>query len=54
MGSLTGWGGTYFMQKASEFFITAKSLTVDAALKLNLVTRVLDDYRFYQNVINFA
>ena len=60
IGILTGWGGTYLLQKATgrqkanELFITAKSLTAEAALKLNLVNRVLDDYRFYQNVINFA
>lgn len=60
IGILTGWGGTYLLQKAAgrqkanELFITAKSLTAEAALKLNLVNRVLDDYRFYQNVINFA
>ncbi len=60
IGILTGWGGTYLLQKATgrqkanELFITAKSLTANAALKLNLVNRVFDDYRFYQSVINFA
>ncbi len=60
IGILTGWGGTYLLpkaigtKKAYELFFSAKRLTAQEALDLNLINRVFDSAHFYSEVNQFA